>query len=196
MVMFMFIAGFLFFPSWIIFAFLIMIFGITHPPPLNDITPIDLKRKAIGVFCVLLLVLTFVPEPMKEVTPVYSGRIDLLPGETAEKDAPLNSTVMFNFSVTNTGNADMEINVTVNSIVDLEYRGLKLMNSTMNCTSYYNTSLAAGESRNLTLTFFIPPRTDLISKTYFSKIILERVLPDKSRNELDSLPFMIHVVRG
>jgi len=193
MIMLMFVAGFLFFPSWIFFAFFVMLFGFGHPPPLNDISPIDSKRKIAGVFCIVLLIITFVPEPMKEINPIYSGGIEFVLGEPFEKNASLNSTVTFNFTVKNTGTAKMEVNVTVNSILDLEYRGLRESNSTANHTTYYRSELALNETRYLTLTFFVPNRTDLLNKTYASRIVLYQIPSDGSQSELDTLSFRIHV---
>lgn len=193
MIMFLFVAGFLFFPSWIFFAFFVMIFGITHPPPLNDVSPIDLKRKVTGIFCILLLVITFVPEPMSEITATYAGDIQFAPGEMWEKNASLNSSIIFNFTISNTGTVNMDVNVTVNSILDLEYRGLRLANTTMNYTTFYSTTLEIGEGKNLTLAFVVPNRTDLLNKTYASRIILDRIKSDGSRNELDNLSFRIRI---
>ncbi|MDD5503595.1 MAG: site-2 protease family protein [Candidatus Thermoplasmatota archaeon] len=57
------IAGF-FFSGWLFFAFLIMLMGIQHPPPLNDDTPLDTRRKIIGIIAIIILILCFVPVPM------------------------------------------------------------------------------------------------------------------------------------
>jgi len=194
MIIFLFVAGFLFFPSWIFFAFFIMLFGISHPPPLNDISPIGLKRKVIGIFCIVLLLITFVPEPMKEITPTYSGEIQLVPGELSEKDVSLNSTVAFNFTIRNTGTAKMDVNVSVNSIRDLVYQGLREANSSANYTTYYTSGLAINETKGLILTFLVPDKADLLNKTYASKIMLYKIVPDGSQKELGSLSFRIRVI--
>ncbi len=49
--------------GWIIFAFLILMIGVRHPPPLNDITGLSVARKLIGVGAVAVLLLTFIPQP-------------------------------------------------------------------------------------------------------------------------------------
>jgi hypothetical protein len=64
----------------------------------------------------------------------------------------------------------------------------------MNYTTIYSTTLGIGEERNLTLAFFVPNRTDLLNKTYASRIILDRIHSDGSRSELDSLSFRIRIV--
>jgi membrane-associated protease RseP (regulator of RpoE activity) len=45
--------------QWFIWAFFILLSGVRHPPPLNDITDIGLPRKALGVFSIVLFVLLF-----------------------------------------------------------------------------------------------------------------------------------------
>ncbi|HIH01202.1 TPA: site-2 protease family protein [Thermoplasmata archaeon] len=52
------------FTAWIILVILILILGIRHPPPLNDITKLDMKRKIVGVFAFVILLLVFIPIPM------------------------------------------------------------------------------------------------------------------------------------
>ncbi len=59
----LFVMGF-FYPGWFIFAFLVILLGIRHPPPLNDITPLDGRRKALGVLAVGILVTGIVLVPI------------------------------------------------------------------------------------------------------------------------------------
>ncbi len=51
--------------GWLIFAVLIYFLGIFHPPPLNDITPLDNRRKAVAGLALLLLLLCFMPLPIQ-----------------------------------------------------------------------------------------------------------------------------------
>ena len=53
-----------FYPGWFIFAFLILLLGMRHPPALNELTKLDKKRKILGLFTILLLIVCFVPVPM------------------------------------------------------------------------------------------------------------------------------------
>jgi len=48
---------------WLLWAILTQVFGLMHPPPLDDITPLDPKRRALGFFTMLLFVLLIVPIP-------------------------------------------------------------------------------------------------------------------------------------
>src|SRR6266705_3091961 len=52
-----------FYIGWIFFAFLILMLGARHPPPLNDLTHLDPVRKLVGIAAVVILFLTFVPVP-------------------------------------------------------------------------------------------------------------------------------------
>ncbi|HKW43014.1 MAG TPA: hypothetical protein VJP06_02395, partial [Thermoplasmata archaeon] len=42
--------------------------GIRHPPPLNDLTQLDVRRKLIGIAAVGILLVTFVPVPFAVVS--------------------------------------------------------------------------------------------------------------------------------
>lgn len=53
-----------FWTGWLIWGFFILIFGgLRHPPPLNDITPLDTKRKILAIFSFVLLFLLATPRP-------------------------------------------------------------------------------------------------------------------------------------
>jgi Zn-dependent protease len=79
-----------FFLAWGILAILIIILGLRHPPPLNDITRLDRKRKAVGILAFAILLLAFVPVPMWvtevdhsfEMTPLDDVNVTMAPGET------------------------------------------------------------------------------------------------------------------
>jgi len=54
----------LFWTGWFVWGFFILIFGgLRHPPPLNDITPLDTKRKVLAVGSFVLLFLFGTPRP-------------------------------------------------------------------------------------------------------------------------------------
>ncbi len=48
---------------WFVWALLVQIFGLRHPPPLDDVTPLDRKRKLIGYATIVIFVLIFTPIP-------------------------------------------------------------------------------------------------------------------------------------
>ncbi len=62
----------LWYTGWLIFAFLILIIGVRHPPPLNDLSHLDAGRKLVGIAAVAILLTTFVVAPF-QFTPVQQG---------------------------------------------------------------------------------------------------------------------------
>ncbi len=99
----------LFFTAWILFAMLVLILGVKHPPPLNDISPLGTKRKVIGVLTFAVLVISFVPQPM---FPVYQDyKFDMAP----VSEGGLNGTIVpggtysAQVYIHNTGNTYNEI---------------------------------------------------------------------------------------
>lgn len=62
----------LLYSGWLIFAVLIIFLGLRHPPPLNDITPLDMKRKIIGGLAVAILITGFVLVPITTPTGDFS----------------------------------------------------------------------------------------------------------------------------
>jgi Zn-dependent protease len=97
----------MFYYGWLIFALLILFLGTRHPPPLNDISPLDLKRKGLGVLTFAVLVIAFVPIPMTTVTADYS--FELQPIGVTNATIALGGSHVFNVTVDNTGNTLNEI---------------------------------------------------------------------------------------
>lgn len=51
--------------GWFVWAILIFMLGVGHPPPLNDVTPLDSRRRLLAFMAVLITLLVFVPMPLK-----------------------------------------------------------------------------------------------------------------------------------
>ncbi len=96
-----------FYMSWIVFAILILFLGAKHPPPLNDITKLDFRRKLVGVFAFVVLIVAFVPVPMTAVLADTSFEITPLDGTTRTIIPGQNST--FDLLVNNTGNTAFQV---------------------------------------------------------------------------------------
>jgi len=94
----------IFYPGWFLFGFLILILGVRHPPPLNDLSRLDPGRKLIGIAAVAILIVTFVPQPFVTVQSERS-----LAFEATGTPLPINQTIalgasiMVSFGVNNTG---------------------------------------------------------------------------------------------
>jgi membrane-associated protease RseP (regulator of RpoE activity) len=54
---------------WIFFILIILLSGTSHPPPLNDISPLGYKRRAIGAFCIAMLLLCIHYAPISIISP-------------------------------------------------------------------------------------------------------------------------------
>lgn len=50
--------------GWFVWALLLMFLGLCHPPPADDETPLDKKRKILAGAALAVFVLTFVPAPV------------------------------------------------------------------------------------------------------------------------------------
>ena len=56
------------FTGWWFFAFIIIfLMGTTHPPPLNDNTKLDTKRKILFLLAIAILLLCFIPYPIYSI---------------------------------------------------------------------------------------------------------------------------------
>lgn len=50
--------------GWLFFGIIVLLLGLRHPPPLNDQTPLDSKRYAVGGFVAAILITGFVLVPL------------------------------------------------------------------------------------------------------------------------------------
>ncbi len=91
-----------FYLSWFLFAALVLFLGLRHPPPLNDITKLDVKRKAVGIAAFVVLVISFVPIPLATVAPDYSFAVT---SEARNATVAPAEAHVFEAVVNNTGNA-------------------------------------------------------------------------------------------
>ena len=89
---------------WIFFAIIIILLGTSHPPPLDDISPLGNKRKVIGAFCMILLLLCIHYMPISQLTiPDYSLEYEC---ENCDQVVFLGGTALYSIHVTNTADAD------------------------------------------------------------------------------------------
>jgi membrane-associated protease RseP (regulator of RpoE activity) len=49
--------------GWLLLVIILLFIGYKHPPPLDDITPLDWRRKAAGVFAFIIFFTAFTPIP-------------------------------------------------------------------------------------------------------------------------------------
>ena len=83
--------------GWFLFAILVFVLGMRHPPPLNDITPLDGKRWVLGGMSAAILVAGFVLVPLAAPT----GSFAVSPGPVLEPSThPAGYSISDNVSVT------------------------------------------------------------------------------------------------
>jgi membrane-associated protease RseP (regulator of RpoE activity) len=58
--------GIYYYVGWLFFAVLILFLGARHPPPLNDLSPLDAKRYLVGALVAGVLITGFVLTPIAE----------------------------------------------------------------------------------------------------------------------------------
>jgi len=88
------------------FGFLIFMLGVRHPPPLNDLSRLDAPRKLVGLAAIVILIVTFIPQPFVAVGTERSLAFEDLNGLPLSKlpvTIALGTSVNLTFAVNNTG---------------------------------------------------------------------------------------------
>jgi membrane-associated protease RseP (regulator of RpoE activity) len=70
----------IYYVSWILFAILIIILGLNHPPPLNDISKPGRKEIMVGIIAIALIAICFSPIPFAEHVAPNNASVDLSEG--------------------------------------------------------------------------------------------------------------------
>lgn len=71
---------------WVVWVILLFLLGRVYAPPLDDITPLDSRRRGIAIFTLVIFVLVFVPRPFTFYT-VDEGDIPQN-SQTVQQDPP------------------------------------------------------------------------------------------------------------
>ena len=50
--------------GWLVFALLLIFLGLRHPPPLDEVAPLGIRSRILGMTAIILFILTFVPMPL------------------------------------------------------------------------------------------------------------------------------------
>jgi membrane-associated protease RseP (regulator of RpoE activity) len=59
------VMGIVYYLGWLVWAALVLIIGVDHPPVSDDNVGLDRNRRVIGWFCFILFIITFIPIPVK-----------------------------------------------------------------------------------------------------------------------------------
>jgi hypothetical protein len=53
---------------WALWGVMNLLLNRKHPPPLDDVTPVNPRRVALGVFMLVIFVLLFMPSPLRQIS--------------------------------------------------------------------------------------------------------------------------------
>ena len=173
----------------IIILFIAILGGVRHPPPLNDHGILDARRKVIGAFAAVILIISFHPVPLSYVPP---------PTEFA-LDSPTNSTialpgdnVTFLLYVNNSGMEDGTVDILLTipeghpemgwnaSMSYFSPSDNKTLTINVNDDSFFRIRVMTGESITLNVTMSVPANA---STGAMSTIIVTAVWPSKEYSE-------------
>ena len=166
-IMFMFFLGMFYF-GWAIIAVLILMLGARHPPPLNDITGLDMPRKWAGVAAAVILLLCFVPIPATNIEPVrdfeftsYEDPSKVITGQDIYLDIPAGSFDVFVFVVNNTGNTFANITLKLGSATENLRNSGWMIYFLSSGTGLDNVTLLLNSSESQTVSIYIEPPPSL-----------------------------------
>jgi Zn-dependent protease len=100
-----------YYTGWLLFAMLVLILGVRHPPPLDDISPLGAKRKVVGVLAFAVLIIAFVPQPMIPITQDYNFELTPVDGHALNGTIVPGGEFTTQIHVNNTGNTYNQINL-------------------------------------------------------------------------------------
>src|SRR2546426_1353364 len=106
-VLFLLTLGVTYYTGWFLFALIILLLGVRHPPPLNDLTKLSPSRTALGVLAIVILLITFVPAPFIEVPTQASFAFENslhVPIDHLNATIARGNTTIILVNVNNTGN--------------------------------------------------------------------------------------------
>jgi membrane-associated protease RseP (regulator of RpoE activity) len=62
------VMGVMLWQGWFVWALLIFLLGVGHPPPLNDVTPLSHGRKLLALLTIFIFILVFTPVPLAVIS--------------------------------------------------------------------------------------------------------------------------------
>ena len=135
--------------GWLIFGLLILMLGVSHPPPLNDVTPLDRKRFLAAALGLLLLVTCFIPVPME--SRFNQPSLSLSTDDSTDIDILAGGSIQFNFTVENDGNMPLQTMLVLEGLPSGWSFLLTDMGNGDNSSSSLTLELEAGQSANIRL---------------------------------------------
>jgi hypothetical protein len=94
---------------------IIIFLGTSHPPPLNDLSPLGEKRQAIGAFCMVMLLLCIHYAPITEVTiPEYDIAFEC---ENPNQVVEINGSVEYQIKIINKAKERISLEFSISEIM-------------------------------------------------------------------------------
>ncbi|MDD3398202.1 MAG: hypothetical protein PHW93_01180 [Candidatus Methanomethylophilaceae archaeon] len=135
--------------GWLIFGLLILMLGVSHPPPLNDITPLDRKRYLAAAIGLVLLITCFIPVPME--SRLNQPSLSLQSDEPLEMNISAGGGVQFNFTMENDGNMPLLVTLSLDNLSSGWSHMFTVLESGDNSSSSLQVDLDAGQSVQIRL---------------------------------------------
>jgi membrane-associated protease RseP (regulator of RpoE activity) len=187
----LFLLGVLFYSGWLIFAILVMFLGVRHPQPLNDLSDLKMSSKILGALAIVLLLVTFVIQPVVEINPDYGFKLDV--SGPSVINATAGSTVLFTMDVKNSGNTNYSVLMVVSNVTTEWGRGLYLANGTAsNATETLSFLLPYQGSDDIVLKLIVPSAQEIGPR----EIVLNIVSKNSQGDTMSSLRqgFLVNIV--
>ncbi|MBN1109161.1 MAG: hypothetical protein JXA45_00215 [Methanomassiliicoccales archaeon] len=181
----------LFYTGWLIFALLIVFLGLRHPAPLNDVTKLNVKTKFLGVFTLGLLLVTFSPIPLVEISPDYSFQVEMPGGN--ETTVLAGTSFYFPLQINNTGNSNITMKMEVLQIPNNWSASLfQEGTSEAEATNILQFTLPYQEDVTILLKVHVPESE--IPSTKELLVSMASLNSNGSDYQREEAPFMVHVV--
>jgi membrane-associated protease RseP (regulator of RpoE activity) len=95
------------FKTYLLFAFLILLMGARHPPPLDDMSRLSRKQYATAGIALVIMVLTFHPLPI-EIVSIGEGGVEIHESPP-ELNLSSETPTVFQVTVKNTGSLEKDV---------------------------------------------------------------------------------------
>ncbi|MGC8645504.1 MAG: site-2 protease family protein [Thermoplasmata archaeon] len=112
----------IYYVSWILFAIIVIILGLSHPPPLNDISKPGRKELLVGIVAIALVAISFSPVPFVEHIAPNEVAVQLEGGNYyAIYNSSQYSYDNFTVLVNNMNNYSIPLSILVRAPASLQY---------------------------------------------------------------------------
>lgn len=174
----------LFFDGWILFALLVFFLGLKHPAPLNDISKLGFRTKVIGVLGLVILLATFVPQPITTIAPDHS--FDLSVAGDNNTTVMAGENAIFHILINNTGNTNSQMTLTLDHIPGEWAASVFLSNGTSdNATNVLTFVLDHESNASVTVLIHVASTPSVVQK--------ELLLIGKAADAIKEQPLTVNV---